>query len=191
VPTALGSAVEPPCLDAGHRAAGLPCCARAELSGLSCPRVRRRHTRTVLVCWPSRQAFCAGARAPPCRRAARTGYQAAAPCGQAGTRMARVVVPGFDPCMRADEAWGRRAVTRRRRRHRARLPGRRAARHARDHGCERPSGRHTPVPSRVVRFSRRVMKPGRLAPEPSAGGAPRGRGAARAFRRAPGVRVYA
>jgi hypothetical protein len=100
-----------------------------------------------------------------------------------------VVVPGFDPCLCAVEVWGRRAVTRRRWRHRARLPGRRAARRTRDHGCERPYGRHTPEPSRVVRFSRRVLKPGRLAPEPSAGGAPRGRGAARALRRALGVRV--
>jgi hypothetical protein len=42
---------------------------------------------------------------------------------------------------------------------------------------------------RAVRFNLRVMEPGRLPPKSNAGGAPRGRGAARAFRRAPGVRV--
>jgi hypothetical protein len=36
----------------------------------------------------------------------------------------------------------------------------RARRRARDHGCERPNGRHTPVPSRVVRFSRRMLSLG-------------------------------
>jgi hypothetical protein len=185
----LGSAVEPPCLDAGRRAAGLPCRARAELSGLSCPRARRRHTRTMFVCWPSRQAFCAGARAPPCRRTARTGYQAAAPRERAGTRRARVVVPGFDQWLLAGGGWDRRAVTRRRRRHRARLPGRRAARRAQGHGCERSSGWHTPVPSRVVRFNLRVVKTGRLPP---ASRTPATRRAAvkprrLAFWRAPGV----
>jgi hypothetical protein len=106
--------------------------------------------------------------------------------------MARVDVPGFDPCLLAGEVWGRRAVTRRRRRHRARLPGRRAVRRARGHGCERPSGRHTPVPSRVVRFNLRVMKAGRLPP---ADRAPATRRAAvmppGAFRRTHGVRAAA
>jgi hypothetical protein len=71
--------------------------------------------------------------------------------------------------------WDRRAVTRRRREHRARLPGRRAARRAQGHGCERSSGRHTPVPSRVVRFDLGVVKTGRLPP---AGRAPATRRAA-------------
>jgi hypothetical protein len=44
------------------------------------------------------------------------------------------------------------------------------------------------VPSRGVRINL-VVVAGRLPPGPSAGDAPRGRGAARAFRRAPGVRV--
>jgi hypothetical protein len=60
-----------------------------------------------------------------------------------------------------------------------------AAREATDANAN-PAG--TPQ-CRAVRFNLMVV-PGRLAPEPSAGGAPRGRGAARAFRRAPGVRVY-
>jgi hypothetical protein len=73
----------------------------------------------------------------------------------------RVVVPGFDPRFLAGGGtWGRRAVTRRRRRHRARLPGRRAVRRAREHGCERPNGRHTPVPSHDMGFSQRTMSRG-------------------------------
>jgi hypothetical protein len=55
-------------------------------------------------------------------------------------------------------------VTRRRRRHRARLQGRRAARHARGHGRERLSGRYTPVPSRDVRINLMVVVAGRLPP---------------------------
>jgi hypothetical protein len=87
---------------------------------------------------------------------------------------------------------GRRAVTRRQRRHRARLQGRRAARRARGHGCERQSGRYTPVPSRVVRFNLMVVMAGRLPP---ADRAPATRRAAAmppgAFRRALGVRAAA
>jgi hypothetical protein len=83
---------------------------------------------------------------------------------------------------------GRRAVTRRRRCQRARLPGRRAARRARGHGRERLPGRYTPVPSRDVRINL-VVVAGRLPPGPSAGDAPRGRYAIWAIHRAPGLRV--
>jgi hypothetical protein len=72
-------------------------------------------------------------------------------------------------------------VTRRRRRRRVRLPERRAARRARKHGCRNLGGKHTPVPepSRVLLPG--DVEPGREAPEPNAGGAPRGRDAARPF----------
>jgi hypothetical protein len=80
----------------------------------------------------------------------------------------------------------RRAVTRRRRWHRARLPGRRAARRARDHGRGRLSGRCIPVPSRDV-STILLVTTGRKTPGPDTGGTPRGRCAAWTYRRAPGV----
>jgi hypothetical protein len=58
------------------------------------------------------------------------------------------------------ENGSRRAVTRRRRRHRVRLPERRAARRAREHGCEHLSGRHTPVPGQAVRVGQKVSNRG-------------------------------
>jgi hypothetical protein len=81
-------------------------------------------------------------------------------------------------------------VTRRRRRQRARVPGRRAARRARDHERERLTGWYTPVPSRVLSILL-VVASGRLPPGPNAGDAPRGRCAVWAYRRAPGVLISA
>jgi hypothetical protein len=100
VPTALGCAVMSPCLVAGRRAAELPRRARAELSGHSCPRARRRHARTVCGCWPSRQACCAGACAPPCRRGALSSRGIPDPCSPP-TRVERWFEPGFVPCVLA------------------------------------------------------------------------------------------
>jgi hypothetical protein len=55
-------------------------------------------------------------------------------------------------------------MTCRRRKHRARLLGRRTAHRARGHGHERQSGRNTPVPSRDERINLVVVVPGRLPP---------------------------
>jgi hypothetical protein len=82
----------------------------------------------------------------------------------------------------------RRAMTRWRRWHRARLSGLRAARRARDHGRGRLSGRCILVPSRDVSTILLVMT-GRKTPGPDTGGAPRGRCAAWTYRRAPGVQT--
>jgi hypothetical protein len=72
-------------------------------------------------------------------------------------------------------------VTRRRRRRRARLPRRRTVRRARKHECKNLGGKHTPVPEPSRMLLPGDVEPGREAPEPNAGGAPRGRGAARPF----------
>jgi hypothetical protein len=72
-------------------------------------------------------------------------------------------------------------VTRRRRRRRVRLPGRRAVCRARKRGCKNLGGKHTPVPEPSRMLLPGDVEPGREAPKPNAGGAPRGRGAARPF----------
>jgi hypothetical protein len=126
--------------------------------------MRERHARLGPVrvrrapCWatgqPSRQGRRRGALRP---------RGVSDPCSPP-TRVARMDEPGLDPCLFAGVGWGRRAVTRRRRRHRARLPGRRAARRARGHGCKRLSGWYTPVPSRDERINVLVLLAGRLPP---------------------------
>jgi hypothetical protein len=171
-----------------RRAAATPS-RRASPPGARCRRARQVNgfgLRAVFVCagacacWPSRRTACAGTWASPCRGAARTGYQAAAPGERAG-RAERGCDPGFDPWLCAGGE-------------KKREPSRRDA-PATAASCpatgttRRPprAGARVRTPGRQAHPSaepRRVLQPegegpGREALEPSAGGAPRGRGVAR------------